>query len=86
MVIGSISTFDPSIDRFDTYRELFDHFCVSNEILGDKKKSVFLTCIGTVAYNKLKDLIIPRTVEDCTYDELVDLLSAHYKPSKRKTT
>ncbi|XP_043246356.1 uncharacterized protein LOC122393939 [Amphibalanus amphitrite] len=81
MVIGSISTFDPSIDRFDTYRELFDHFCVSNKILGDKKKSVFLTCIGTVAYSKLKDLIIPRTVEDCTYDELVDLLSAHYKPS-----
>ena len=81
MVIGSMSTFDPSVDRFDMYQELFNHFCVSNDIAGEKKKSAFLTCIGTAAYSKVKDLIIPKKIEDCTYDEIVQLLSEHYKPS-----
>ena len=80
-VIGSISTFDPSVDRFDTYNELFNHFCVSNDITGERKKSAFLTCIGAVAYRQVKDLIIPKKVEDSSYEEIVNILSEHYKPS-----
>ena len=81
MVIGSISTFDPSVDRFDTYEELFNYFCVSNDITGEKKKSAFLTCIGTAAYSKVKDLIIPKKVEESSYEDIVTILSEHYKPS-----
>ena len=50
------------------------------DIVSAKKKSIFLSLIGPVAYHTLGNLVAPKTPADETYEHLVELMSNFYHP------
>ena len=46
----------------------------------DKKRQVFLTCVGTESFHLMKTLVAPAKLDTKTVDELADLVQAHLDP------
>ncbi len=47
-----------------------------------KKRAILLTVCGAQAYKLLRSLVDDGKVDEKSYDELVELLSAHYSPKR----
>ena len=51
----------------------------------DRQRDIFLTVIGPACYDRLVDLLAPRSPSEVPFDDLVNVLRTYYdpKPSKR---
>ena len=82
---GKAPEFDADVESFGAYtRRLKQHF-ISQDIGDkqvDKKRAILLCAIGAKTFALLEDLLAPSTVEDKSFDELVEVLKAHYEPEK----
>ena len=78
--IGHVNEFNPNNDSFATYVERVNIFFTMNEIKTEKRAAVFLNLIGAKAYDLLCSLLTPTLPQSLKYEELVDVLKAHYEP------
>ena len=61
--------------------EQVTYFSSANKITeDDKKRQVFLTCVGTESFHLMKTLVAPAKLDTKTVDELADLVQAHLDP------
>lgn len=79
-LIGNIGPFDENLEKFDSYVCRLQQFFLANDIKDARKAPCFLSIIGPTVFQKVTDLVHPKTPETCTYDELVLALKNHYKP------
>ncbi|XP_037577020.1 uncharacterized protein LOC119459280 [Dermacentor silvarum] len=71
-------------EDFASYVERFEHYCEVANVQEEKlKKSAFITAIGKNAYKTLKDLLLPATPAEKSFEDLVKVLSDHYEPASR---
>ena len=58
--LGTIESFNPSLEDWNAYSERFDQYVIANDIKDEKKiVATFLTTIGSKTYNALRDLLAP---------------------------
>ena len=72
--------FDP---QWTQYSERLSHFYTANGIKDDeasRKKAILLTVIGPTAYRLMRNLIAPSTVEETSYQDLLEAMKKHYDP------
>ena len=79
-LIGSMDRFDDATESFISYTERIEQFFVANYINNDKKVAVLISVIGKKTYGILRDLCSPDRTNDKSYDQIIELLSTHYKP------
>ncbi len=72
--------FTEAKESWPEYAERFEQFFDANDIAVDKKKSIFLSTIGPMAYHTLGNLVAPRKPQEETYANLLNLMSAYYNP------
>ena len=82
VLIGSIGKFDPEIEKFSNYLLRFRFFAEVNNVSTEKKASVFLATIGPNCFGLCKDLLNPKALTSCTFDEITGVLCKHYEPTK----
>ena len=78
--IGKISPYNENEEDFDSYCSRCDLYFIANDIADKKLVPAFLTLVGPKVYNLAKNLLSPREVSNCTYDEIKVALKSHYKP------
>jgi len=86
-LFGSLESFTPGPSTsFTRYVERVKIYFRANEVLdADRQRDIFLTVVGSTCYDRLVDLLAPRSPSEVSLDESVDILTTHYdpKPSKR---
>jgi len=89
--IGSIPIFDPSQISLSGWFELFDEFCIANGIPDEppavdnvvphnQKRALFLSHIGSRAYEHLRKWCLPNRPNRHTIPVLMDNLRSHFEP------
>ena len=86
MAHGNIREFDPAKESVEDFQQRFEFYCLANNIKSDDeaqiawKKALFVTMLGQATFAKLRDLANPRAVADLSLDNIVEVLTAHYRP------
>ena len=80
-VYGHVGPFDENIEKFADYAGRYEAFMVANEIAEDRQVHVFLAVVGPQAYKLLKNLCDPDNPNSKSYEELKQILQAHYEPA-----
>ena len=80
-VYGHVGPFDENSEKFANYAGRYEAFMVANEIAEDKQVHVFLAVVGPQAYKLLKNLCDPENPNSKSYEELKQILQAHYEPA-----
>ena len=63
------------------YIERVNHFFEANEITDpDKRRSIFLVCVGAKTYKLVRSLVAPEDPNDKSYEDLEKLLQDHFMP------
>ena len=78
-MLGKIEALNPN-ETFSTYLERFNFYVEANDIPTDKRKSVFLSVVGTQTFKLIKDLIQPSTINKVSLDEITQKLQDHLEP------
>ena len=79
--LGTIESFNPSIEDWNAYSERFEQYVIANDIKDEKKiVATFLTTIRSKTYNVLRDLLAPAKPSEVKFEELVKTLRDHYEP------
>ena len=78
---GSIGKCRPETDDWTAYAERVGHYFTANDITDDsKKRAIFLSVCGPSTYGLIRSLVAPKTADDHSYTELVELVKKHYNP------
>ena len=80
-VYGHVGPFDENTEKFADYAGRYEAFMVANEIAEDRQVHVFLAVVGPQAYKLLKNLCDPDNPNSKSYEELKQILQAHYEPA-----
>lgn len=80
-VYGHVGPFDENNEKFADYAGRYEAFMVANEIAEDRQVHVFLAVVGPQAYKLLKNLCDPENPNSKSYEELKQILQAHYEPA-----
>lgn len=71
-------------EDFSSYVERFNHYWKVTQIEDDSlKKSAFITALGKHPYKTLKDLLLPSSPEEKSFEDLVKVLKEHYAPGSQ---
>ena len=63
------------------YIERVNHFFEANEITDlNKRRSIFLVCVGAKTYKLVRSLVAPEDPKDKSYEDLAKLLQDHFMP------
>ena len=63
------------------YIERVNHFFEANEITDpDKRRSIFLVCVGAKTYKLVRSLVATEDPKDKSYEYLAKLLQDHFMP------
>ena len=79
-LFGTIGEFFESKENWSQYAERFKQFSTANDIVDNKKKSIFLATIGPAAYRTLANLCAPRKPAEEEYATLLEHMSTYYNP------
>ncbi|XP_058796648.1 uncharacterized protein K02A2.6-like [Phymastichus coffea] len=84
--IGNINEFNVEKDDSILWYDRLQQYYESNDVVEDKKVSVFLTLIGSEGYALLKDLCIPVNPANKTLQELERIMREHKKSKPNVVT
>ena len=85
MAHGQIKEFDSAKETIEDIRQCFGFYCTANNIKsGDE--ALFITMLGQTTFVKLRDLASPNDIATLTLDQVVALLTAHYRPQTIEIT
>ena len=83
---GHIKEFDSTKETVDDFRQRFKFYCAANNIKSDDeaqqahKKALFIAMLGQITFVKLQDLASPADITTLSLDQVVELLTVHYRP------
>ena len=80
VTIGTIQEFDDEVELVTAYLEQVQLFMDANTIANEKKVAVFLSLIGSKAYEVLRNILGPEKPTSKSYEELRKVLKQHYEP------
>ena len=81
-LIGRIGEYEQGKEEWTQYCERLEYYFAANGVLEEaKKKSIFLTVIGSSSYKLLRSLISPQKPGDKTLEELITVLQRHHSPT-----
>ena len=80
--IGAMGEFNPDNEEFEVYIERLKLFLAANSVHNNKKVAVMLTLLGSHVYSVLRDLCSPESPCDKNFDDLIEVLSNHYAPTR----
>ena len=80
--IGSMGCYNDKEEEFDAYIARMKHYFKANDVIQDKQVSVLLTLIGPKGFTLANNLLSPKPLENCKFDEIVEALTTHYKPKR----
>src|SRR5215469_4585156 len=78
--LGYVGTFDENLETFDIYVDRVEMFLICNNIDDSRKLPTLLSLIGSHLFKLATDLLSPKKLKDCSFDEIVDTLKLHYRP------
>lgn len=81
-IIGSMGPYKESEEEFEAYMARMKHYFIANDVEATKKVSVLLTLIGPKGFTLATNLLSPKKLDACTFDEIEKALTDHYKPKK----
>ena len=77
----SLEPFRPDTEGgFTAYMERIRFFLEANEVSEAKQVPVFLSCVASMTYGLLRNLLAPAQPKDKSLEEIVDTLKANYEP------
>ena len=72
---------DNETEDWRRYIERVNHFFEANEITDpNKRRSIFLVCVGVKTYKLVRSLVAPEDPKDKSYEDLAKLLQDHFMP------
>ena len=80
--MGSIGPFKESEEEFEAYIARMKHYFIANDVDDKKQVSVLLTLIGPKGFALATNLLSPKNLTDCKFNDIVKELTDHYKPKK----
>lgn len=84
MAHGTVTPFRQG-GNWSAWRDRFDFYCEGNDIISeDKKRALLLSFCEEDIYEILCGIVLPRTIRDVPYKEIVQLLNERFeaKPSE----
>ena len=79
-VTFKFDSYDES-DDIEDYLERLELFLTVNNVEEEKKVAHLLSGIWAKGYTAVKNLRVPRTLKECRWDRLKELLINHFKPN-----
>ena len=84
-MFGRVGEFDEAKEEWPQYVEWLGHFFEANGITEEgKQRSIFLTVIGPTVFKLLRNLVSPEKPGDKSYQDLVKVLTEHFKPVRQR--
>ena len=80
-VYHHVGPFEENTEKFANYAGRYEAFMVANKIAKDRQVHVFLAVVGPQAYMLLKNLCDPENPNSKSYQDLKQILQAHYQPA-----
>ena len=81
MVHGALGEFNPDGEEIGSYLERFDFYCSANGIFrAEQKKAVFLSTVGHVTFERIKDLLHPVGLDNASLSDIRTGMLEHFKP------
>ena len=74
---GSLSSFNPNTEAFETYVLRFEFFFLAEGIDMKLKAAKFLSAIDSKSFTLALNLLHPKQIQDATYEEVVKVLTTH---------
>ncbi len=68
-------------EDFEDYIEVFEQYCVANEVQANRQVAELISAIGVETYKILKSLTFPIKPKDKTLVQIVDVLKNHFRPA-----
>ena len=78
--IGHIEKFNRDTDDWSMYIERVQFYFNANGIPDAKKKAALLSLVGPDTFKILSSLLVPERPADKSYEELKEILTAHFCP------
>ena len=83
--LGDPEPYNAVTDSWTAYKQHFRHFSLANGVTKDGPKlHLFLTLVGTNTFQLLLNLTAPQELEEFSYSQVIEKLTAHYKPKLLK--
>ena len=85
--VGILVEYQPDEDWEDFADQLGQYFITNKMAVvedAERHRAVLLTACGKTTYALMKDLVTPDKPKDKTFDELIEIVSRHYKPKPGK--
>ena len=77
---GNLATFNPNTEVFDTYVLRFEFYFIARGFDEKLKAANFLSTLDGKSFTLALNLLYPKRIQDASYDEIVAVLTTHYKP------
>ena len=85
-VFGRVGEFDEAKEEWPQYVERLGHIFEANCIVEEgEQRSIFLTVIGPTVFKLLRSLVSPDKPGGKSYQDLVKVLTEHFKPVPSET-
>ena len=83
--LGAPEPYDAVTDDWTAYVQHFKHFFLANGVTEDGPKlHLFLALVGTNTFQLLSNLTAPQEPGEFSYTQVIEKLTAHYKPKPLK--
>ena len=83
--LGAPELFDASVDDWTAFVQRFKHSFLANGVTdAEPKLHLFLSLVGTNIFQLLSNLTAPQEPGEFTYAQVIEKLTAHYKPKPLK--
>ena len=80
-VHGALAAFNPQEEDWSEYSERLNFYFTANGITADaKKRAVLLSCCGPATFRLLRSLVLPKGLDEFSFDELVAKVKDHKEP------
>ena len=79
--LDKLELFNPHLETFERYVQRVKIYFAANGVREERKKFVFLNSLGVKHFNLLANLLSPDDPTTKTFDELVEILDKHFRPT-----
>lgn len=79
--IGRLDEYKPENESWSAYIERsIELFKIANDVDDTKQVATLLSAVGASTYGLLRNLVQPAKPKDKTFEEIVNILKAHFEP------
>ena len=80
-VHGALAAFNPRQEDWSEYSERLTFYLSTNGITTDaKKRAILLSCCGSATFRLLRSLVLPRALEEFSFDKLMAKVKENKEP------